>query len=106
VANDTGLVRRAFGARPEARHVALASVRPTSDLDPTDIEVYGPKKEGLVYNYAGPAGGPARAQVGAGLPSVHDDVAERRALGRRALDGKNGAMGLPRRERLFAVTSR
>ena len=47
------LVRRAFAALPAARRAALESQRPTIDLDPTDVEVYGSKKEGVAYNYAG-----------------------------------------------------
>jgi hypothetical protein len=31
----------------------LAQQRPTIDLDPTDTEVYGRKKEGSDYNYEG-----------------------------------------------------
>jgi len=57
------LVRRAFAALPEARRAALASVRPTIDLDPTDIEVYGSKKEGVAYNYAGQRAGRAHPVV-------------------------------------------
>jgi len=51
------LVGRAFSQLPEARRVVLASQRPTIDLDPTDIEVYGAKKEGVAYNYAGQRSG-------------------------------------------------
>jgi len=40
-------------ARPGERRAGLASVRPTIDLDPTDVEVYGPKKEGVAFNHAG-----------------------------------------------------
>lgn len=47
------LVKRAFDLMPEQRREALGALRPTIDLDPTDIEVYGPKKEGMAYNYAG-----------------------------------------------------
>ena len=57
------LVRRAFAALPEARRRDLASQRPTIDLDPTDIEVYGPKKEGVAYNYAGQRAGRAHPVV-------------------------------------------
>jgi len=35
------------------RREALAGVRPTLDLDPTDVEVYGPKKEAMAYNRHG-----------------------------------------------------
>ena len=47
------LVARAFAAYPEARRAELAAVRPTVDLDPTDVEVYGSKKEGVAYNHQG-----------------------------------------------------
>jgi len=57
------LVRRAFAALPEERRAALASQRPTIDLDPTDIEVYGSKKEGVAYNYAGQRTGRAHPVV-------------------------------------------
>ena len=47
------LVRRAFALLPEWRREELVAQRPTIDLDPTDVEVYGPKKQGTAYNYAG-----------------------------------------------------
>lgn len=47
------LVSAAFGAYPEPRRQALTAVRPTIDLDPTDVEVYGSKKEGVAYNHQG-----------------------------------------------------
>ncbi len=28
-------------------------MRPTIDLDPTDVEVYGTKKEGVAFNHQG-----------------------------------------------------
>jgi hypothetical protein len=57
------LVGRAFGLMPPQRRDALVAVRPTIDLDPTDIEVYGPKKEGMAYNYAGQRCGRAHPAV-------------------------------------------
>ena len=51
-ANAT-LVRRAWTALPAGRREALGRARPTLDLDPTDVEVYGPKKRGFAYNYQG-----------------------------------------------------
>jgi len=57
------LVGRAFAALPEARRAALMAQRPTIDLDPTDIEVYGSKKEGVAYNYAGQRAGRAHPVV-------------------------------------------
>jgi len=47
------LIERAFALLPEARKKALLAQRPTIDLDPTDVEVYGAKKQGCAYNYAG-----------------------------------------------------
>lgn len=47
------LVAKAFTAYPERRREKLVAVRPTLDLDPTDIETYGPKKEGMAYNHQG-----------------------------------------------------
>jgi hypothetical protein len=44
---------RAWPALPHQRRSHLRAVRPTIDLDPTDIEVYGSQKEGVAYNYAG-----------------------------------------------------
>lgn len=57
------LVGRGFALMPEPRREALVAVRPTIDLDPTDIEVYGPKKEGMAYNYAGQRCGRAHPAV-------------------------------------------
>jgi len=51
------LVRRSFALLPKTRRDFLASKNPTLDLDPTDIEVYGSKKEGVAYNYAGQRAG-------------------------------------------------
>lgn len=51
------LVRRWFGALPEARREVLAARCPTIDLDPTDVEVYGTQKEGVAWNYAGQRAG-------------------------------------------------
>lgn len=47
------LTATAFAAYPEARQVELATQRPTIDLDPTDVETYGSKKEGVAYNHQG-----------------------------------------------------
>lgn len=47
------LVAVAFAAYPPARRAELSAQRPTIDLDPTDVEVYGSKKEGVAYNYQG-----------------------------------------------------
>jgi hypothetical protein len=47
------LVRRGFAALGEQRRAKLVATRPTIDLDPTDVEVYGQKKEGVAWNYRG-----------------------------------------------------
>lgn len=47
------VVARAVKILPEAERARLASVRPTVDLDPTDVEVYGKKKRQVAFNYAG-----------------------------------------------------
>jgi hypothetical protein len=45
------LVRRWFAALPEKRREKLATTRPTIDLDPTDVEVYGSREEGVAFTY-------------------------------------------------------
>jgi hypothetical protein len=52
-AANAALVKRAFAGLPRRARRGLARRRPTIDLDPTDVEVYGAKKEGAAYNYAG-----------------------------------------------------
>ena len=47
------LVAKAFALLPDKRKEALAARRPTIDLDPTTVEVYGHMKEGSAYNYKG-----------------------------------------------------
>jgi hypothetical protein len=47
------LVRRCFAALSDARRATLLAARPTIDLDPTEVEVYGQKKEGFEWNYRG-----------------------------------------------------
>lgn len=47
------LVRRWFDRLDTERKEALTSQRPTIDLDPTDVEVYGRHKQGVAYTYAG-----------------------------------------------------
>ena len=47
------LVARWFNLLPAARRAHLAATRPTIDLDGTDIEVYGSKKQKVAWNYAG-----------------------------------------------------
>lgn len=47
------LLGRAFAALPRRARRRLVRERPTVDLDPTDVEVYGSKKQGVTFNYAG-----------------------------------------------------
>lgn len=47
------LVRRFFALLPDTRRRALVALRPSIDLDPTDVETYGTKKEGVAWNHAG-----------------------------------------------------
>ena len=47
------LVKGAFALLPEKRRASLVAQRPTIDLDPTDIEVYGRMKQGSDFNYQG-----------------------------------------------------
>jgi hypothetical protein len=53
---ETGLAwtaERAVSLLPAARAQALCDETVTVDLDATDVEVYGRKKRGVAYNYAG-----------------------------------------------------
>jgi hypothetical protein len=47
------LARRMIEILPEQPRARLLAGRPTIDLDPTDVEVYGKKKRGVAFNYAG-----------------------------------------------------
>ena len=47
------LVDRHVAALPPQRRRELLAVRPTIDLDPTDVEVYGTAKERIGWTYAG-----------------------------------------------------
>ena len=47
------LVGRSLQILPEQARARLLGTRPTIDLDPTDVEVYGNKKRGFAFNYAG-----------------------------------------------------
>lgn len=47
------LVDRQVAALPRQRRRELLAVRPTIDLDPTDVEVYGAGKERVGWSYAG-----------------------------------------------------
>jgi hypothetical protein len=47
------LVGRWFALVGDRRRHELVAVRPTIDLDPTDVETYGTKKQGMAWNHAG-----------------------------------------------------
>jgi hypothetical protein len=51
------VVCRAVGALPVQRRAALRGGSATLDLDGTEVEVYGPGKEGIAYNYKGQRAG-------------------------------------------------
>ena len=53
------IVRRAIAALPSEQRQRLAQVPVTIDIDPTEIEVYGPTKQGVAYNYLGQRAGRA-----------------------------------------------
>jgi len=57
---ETGLARvtaRMLGLLPAERAAGLAEGPVTIDIDATDVEVYGSKKSGVAYNYAGQRAG-------------------------------------------------
>lgn len=62
---NTVLVAHWFAALDPERRETLVGVRPTLDLDPSDVEVYGRQKEGVAYNYAGP---PSPTSSSTGFP--------------------------------------
>jgi hypothetical protein len=51
------VVCRVVGLLPVARRVALRGGRATIDVDGTEVEVYGPGKQGIAYNYKGQRAG-------------------------------------------------
>lgn len=49
----SGLARECFAILPDLERDRLASIRPTLDVDPTEVETYGHKKKGFAWNYQG-----------------------------------------------------
>ena len=47
------IARRSYSMLPEAERARLAALRPTLDVDPTEVECYGKKKRGFAWNYQG-----------------------------------------------------
>ncbi len=87
------VIARAVGLLPQARKTKLQTTL-TIDMDSTDVEVYGSRKQGVAYNYAGQrAGRPhlatwaeAGLSVAADPLAGNDDVRPRAAaMLRRAL---------------------
>lgn len=94
VADLTG---RAFGLLPAQRRVELGA-KVTVDMDSTDVEVYGSKKQGVAYNYAGQRSGrPLLATwAEAGLTTAADLLAGNDDVRPRAADMlRRGLAGIP-----------
>ena len=47
------LAKESFEILPEVERDRLTSIRPTLDVDPTEVETYGHKKRGFAWNYQG-----------------------------------------------------
>lgn len=47
------LARRSFDVLADPERCRLLAVRPTLDVDPTEVECYGKKKDGFAWNYQG-----------------------------------------------------
>jgi len=65
------LVARAFEILPEPERARLLAARPRIDLDPTDVEVYGKKKRGVAFNYAGQRCGRPLSPTGTVRAEIH-----------------------------------
>lgn len=90
------LLQRAVDRLPLDRQARLCSADPTIDMDSTDVEVYGPGKQGVAFNYQGQRCGrphvatwaEAGVVLAADLLAANDDVRPRAGeLLRRALAG-------------------
>lgn len=91
------LAQRAFDLLDAERKTAL-SAKATIDLDSTDVEVYGSKKQGVAYNYQGQrAGRPHLATwAEAGLTTAADVLAGNDDVRPRAADMlRRGLAGVP-----------
>jgi hypothetical protein len=101
------LVDRAYRLLPAQRRVGLEA-KATVDLDSTDVEVYGSRKQGVAYNYAGQrAGRPhlatwaeAGVTIAAELLAGNDDVRPRAASMLR-----RGLAGIPKQVRAAAAAN-
>ncbi len=99
------LAAGAFDLLPARRRVEL-SAKVTLDLDSTDVEVYGSKKQGVAYNYAGQrCGRPHLATwAEAGLSTAADLLAGNDDVRPRAADLlRRGLAGIPAPVRALAA---
>ena len=99
------LARRSFYILPEEEQARLASLRPTLDVDPTEVECYGKKRAGFACNYQGQwAGAELPGGVGRGRPGARGQVATRqpgppppaRRLIKKAVAALPDGLGPPR----------
>jgi len=101
------LAERAFGLLPVSRRTALCG-RVTVDLDSTDVEVYGSRKQGVAYNYAGQrAGRPHLATwAEAGLTTAAELLAGNHDVRPRAAGMlRRGLAGIPEQVRAAAAAN-
>lgn len=99
------LAERAFDLLPLDRRVEL-NAKVTLDMDSTDVEVYGAKKQGVAYNYAGQrCGRPYLATwAEAGLTTAADLLAGNDDVRPRAADMlRRGLAGIPEKIRTRAA---
>jgi hypothetical protein len=97
----------AYAMLPVERRVVLQA-RATVDLDSTDVEVYGAKKQGVAYNYAGQrAGRPHLATwAEAGLTTAADLLAGNDDVRPRAAEMlRRGLAGIPEPVRAAAAAA-
>lgn len=101
------LADRAFEMLPPQRRVKL-SAKTTVDLDSTDVEVYGSKKQGVAYNYAGQRSGRPHLATWAeaGLTTAADLLAGNDDVRPRAADMlRRGLAGIPEPVRSAAAAA-
>ena len=99
------LADRAFSLLPVSRRVELGA-KVTVDLDSTDVEVYGAKKQGVAYNYAGQRSGRPHLATWAeaGLTTAADLLAGNDDVRSRAADMlRRGLAGIPEAVRAKAA---
>lgn len=100
-----GLAVRGFDLLPADRKVAL-SAKVTLDMDSTDVEVYGSKKQGVAYNYAGQRSGRPHLATWAeaGLTTAAELLAGNDDVRPRAADMlRRGLAGIPESVRVRAA---